>query len=39
MGDEELVHNYITERKLAGHLPDTIKFWDEILREPGAALR
>ena len=43
MGDEELVHNYLTERKLAGHLPERITFWDETLRDgeqaPGFALR
>ncbi len=41
MGDEELVHNYLTERKLAGHLPERITFWDETLRDgeqtPGVA--
>ncbi len=41
MGDEALVHNYITERKLAGHLPEKILLWDETLRDgeqtPGVA--
>ncbi len=41
MGDEELVHNYITERKLADRLPDPVIFWDETMRDgeqtPGVA--
>ncbi len=41
MGDEALVHNYITERRLAGRLPDKILIWDETLRDgeqtPGVA--
>jgi isopropylmalate/homocitrate/citramalate synthase len=41
MGDEELVHNYILERRLAGGLPEKIVFWDETLRDgeqtPGVA--
>ncbi len=41
MGDEDLVHNYITERKLAHGLPTKIVFWDETMRDgeqtPGVA--
>ena len=41
MGDEDLVHNYIVERKLARGLPGQIVFWDETLRDgeqtPGVA--
>lgn len=41
MGDESLVHNYITERNLAGGLPGRIVLWDETLRDgeqtPGVA--
>ena len=41
MGDEALVHNYITERNLAGKLPERIVLWDETLRDgeqtPGVA--
>jgi isopropylmalate/homocitrate/citramalate synthase len=41
MGDEELVHNYITERKLAGRLPEKVTIWDETMRDgeqtPGVA--
>ena len=41
MGDEDLVHNYIVERKLARGLPEKIVFWDETLRDgeqtPGVA--
>ena len=41
MGDEDLVHNYLVERRLAGRLPDRIRIWDETLRDgeqtPGVA--
>ena len=41
MGGGELVRNYITERNLAGRLPQKIVFWDETLRDgeqtPGVA--
>lgn len=31
--DERLVHNYVTEQGLAGHLPKKILFWDETMRD------
>ncbi len=41
MGDESLVHNYLTERRLAERLPERIVVWDETMRDgeqtPGVA--
>ncbi len=41
MADEDLVHNYIVERKLAADLPEKVLLWDETMRDgeqtPGVA--
>ena len=41
MGDQALVHNYLTERRLAANLPQKVLIWDETMRDgeqtPGVA--